>query len=488
VKILYVSSEVVPFAKTGGLADVAGALPRALAEQGHDIRIAMPQYGSMDVDQYPLSPILGEINVHFHNETLGAAVNSAVLPDSEIPVYFIRNDPYFNRKGLYNEKGVDYPDNARRFAFFCMATLWMLRALDWKPDVIHTNDWQSALIPTYLKYHPDLKTDDFYSGIKVLYTIHNLAYQGSFDREILKTIGLGWEVYTLEGMEFYGNINLMKAGIVFSDEISTVSETYAREIQQEEYGCGLDGVLRARRDQLTGIMNGIDYTVWNPHVDQLIPVKFSPRSMGGKTRCKKALQKKNNLPVNKEIPIIGMISRLADQKGFDLISGIVDEMMKLNLQFVLLGTGEPKYHDMFEKIKTRYPEKAGINLTFNNRLAHEIEAGSDMFLMPSRYEPCGLNQLYSLKYGTVPIVRKTGGLADSITDAAPDSVKAGKGTGFVFEEYSSKALLDAIKRAVDLFHNDKKYWKKLRSNGMAADYSWGASAKKYETLYQKMTG
>lgn len=479
---------MVPFAKTGGLADVAGALPVALKNLGHDVRVAMPGYGTIDADKFPLSPLVEEIIVHFQRDSKSARIKTAPLPGTEVPVYFIENDYYFDRKGLYTEQGKDYPDNARRFAFFSMATLWMLMALDWKPDVIHCNDWQSALVPTYLKYHPYIKMDDFYQDIKLLYTIHNLAYQGNFDRKTLNQIGLGWEVYTMDGLEFYGKINLMKAGIVFSDEISTVSETYSKEIQTKEYGCGLEGVLRHRSDHLTGIMNGIDYTVWNPQVDDLIPEKFSPKDMKGKAACKKALQKKCGLPLKPGIPLIGMISRLADQKGFDLITRIVDDLFDLDMQFVLLGTGQPEYHEIFEKIGKKYPRKAGINITFNNQLAHEIEAGADMFLMPSRYEPCGLNQLYSLKYGTAPIVRRTGGLADSIIDATPEAIANGDGTGFVFEEYDSEALLETIRRAVDLYSRNKKAWRKLRQNGMSKDYSWDASARKYQALYKKMTG
>lgn len=488
MKILFVSSEVVPFSKTGGLADVAGALPIALKNLGHDVRIATPQYRIADDEKFELEKIINEIHVHFQHDTYTATIKSALLPGTSIPVYFICNDYYFNREGLYTSNGKDYPDNAQRFAFFCMATLWMLPALDWKPDIIHCNDWQTALIPTYLKHHLYIQTNEFYNDIKVLYTIHNLAYQGNFDRNTLNSIGLGWEVYTINGLEFYGDINLMKAGIVFSDEITTVSEMYAREIQTPEYGCGLDGILRVCSDHLTGIMNGIDYTIWNPETDILIPSKYTMQNMRGKTSCKKHLQKKNNLPVNKDIPLIGMISRLAAQKGFDLIAQVADDLFAMDIQFVLLGTGEPHFEEIFSDIGRKYPEKAGFNIMFNNQMAHEIEAGADMFLMPSRYEPCGLNQLYSMKYGTVPIVRKTGGLADSVIDATKEGIAKGIGTGFVFEKYDAGALLLTIKSAVEIYSKHKKAWKKLQSNGMSQDYSWTASAKKYEGLYKKVIG
>jgi starch synthase len=486
VKILYVSSEVVPFAKTGGLADVAGALPAALKDLGHDVRVVMPQYRSVEDKKYGLSTILPEIKVHFQTYTASAEIKASTLPNSEVPIYLIHNNEYFNRNGLYTENGLDYSDNAIRFAFFSMATLWMLRALHWKPEIIVCNDWQTALIPTYLKHHPDLKSDKFYRNIKVLYTIHNLAYQGSFERSTLNSIGLGWEVYKIDGLEFYGEINLMKAGIVFSDEICTVSEKYSKEIQTEEYGCGLDGILSTRKDHITGIINGIDYQIWNPEIDELTASKFSLENMEGKAESKKALQKMNNLPVDKDIHVISMISRMADQKGFDLITEIADEIFNLNVQFVLLGTGDPNYHEIFREIGEKYPDKTGMNITFNNKMAHEIEAGADMFLMPSRYEPCGLNQLYSLKYGTIPIVRNTGGLADSIIDATKKTIADGTGCGFVFEKYEAEALLSAIKRAVKFYHENKKGWMRLRKNAMLKDYSWDASARKYEKLFMKM--
>lgn len=487
MKILYVSSEVVPFAKTGGLADVAGALPLALKKMGHDVRVVMPKYKDVDEKKYRIKTILDEIKVHFQLITNYAQIQGTTFPGTDIPVYFVKFDPYFNRQELYAENGTDYPDNAQRFSLFCMSALWMLRGLDWRPDIIHCNDWQSALIPTYLKHHPDLKMDEFYNRIKVLYTIHNLAYQGQYDESMLKSIGLGWEVYTMDGMEFYHKMNLMKAGIVFSDEITTVSETYAKEIQTFETGCGLDGVLRHRSDHLTGIINGIDYNVWNPEVDDLIAAKYSPKRMEGKAECKKALQQKQNLPVRAEVPLIGMVSRLADQKGFDLIAAKAAELFEMDIQFVLLGMGDPHYQVMFEKIAKEYPKKVAVNIKLDNQMAHEIEAGADMYLMPSRYEPCGLNQLYSLKYGTVPIVRKTGGLADSITDATPESIKDETGTGFVFDEYTPDALFETIKRALKSFE-DKKVWKKIQRNGMNKDFSWEASAKKYEALYRKMLG
>ncbi len=487
MKILIASSEVVPFSKTGGLADVAGALPMALAELGHDVRVVTPKYQMVDETKYKLMPIMNEIIVRMDNLSIYGIVKKANFPNTNIPVYFIQNDHFYNRPSLYTERGQDYHDNVLRFAFYSLSSLWMLKGLDWKPDVIMCNDWQSALIPTYLKYHHDIKNDVFFSNISVLYTIHNLAYQGSFDKMFLPKINLPWEVFTPDGLEFYDRINLMKAGIVYSDHISTVSQQYAKEIQTPEYGCGLEGILTARSKNLTGILNGIDYNIWNPEIDDLLPSKFSPKNMDGKSICKKELQKLNKLPQRSNVPVIGVISRLADQKGFDLIAACIDDLMKEDFQLVLLGTGEPKYHVMFEQIKKKFPEKTGINLAFDNKLAHLIEAGSDMFLMPSNYEPCGLNQLYSLKYGTVPIVRKTGGLADSIIPVKQTTGKTVKGTGFMFEEYKPEELFKTIKAALKVYKEAPDAWSKIVSNGMSQDFSWNASAKIYEVLFKEMS-
>ncbi len=358
-----------------------------------------------------------------------------------------------------------------------------MRGIDWKPDAICCNDWQCGLIPAYLKNLDIFSKDPFYSEIKVLYTIHNLAYQGHADRDNIPKIGLPWSVFTPDGLEFYGRMNLMKSGIVYSDKVSTVSRRYAQEIQTDEFGCGLEGILKFRKKNLSGIINGIDTDEWSPEADDLIPANFSAKDLSGKAKCKAALQKKCGLPVKPKTPVIGVISRLADQKGFDLIAKAAAKLMALDVQFVLLGTGEAKYHKLFQRIADKHPKKASVNLTFDNRIAHEIEAGADMFLMPSRYEPCGLNQLYSLRYGTIPIVRKTGGLADSIVNYSSGK---SKGTGFVFEKYDSAQMLKAVTRAVDLYHSDPDAWQGLIQKAMAQDFSWAASAKKYEKLFKSM--
>jgi starch synthase len=486
MKILLAASEVVPFAKTGGLADVAGALPRALRALGHDVRVVLPFYRAVSSGKFTFQVLLDEMIVQFPGNWQVGKVVQTVFPGTEIPVYLIRHDHYFDRDGLYGETGEDYPDNAERFAFFCMAALWTLKGTDWRPDVIHCNDWQTALIPTYLRNLPILQGDPFYSQIRTVYTIHNLAYQGSFGSAVLPRIGLDYSVYNPEGLEFYGSVNLMKAGIVYADALTTVSRQYAREIQTPEFGCGLDGILCARADRLHGIMNGIDYTVWNPELDEHIASHYSPSNPAGKALCKQALQIAGKLPVKRDTPLIGMISRLDKQKGFDLLEECLDDIMALNVQMVILGTGDPAYHEMLQEAAKKYPDRLAVFLMFNNPLAHQIEAGSDMFLMPSRFEPCGLNQLYSLKYGTIPIVRKVGGLADSIEDAATDAIRKGTATGFVFEPYKSPEMFAAIKRAVKMYRDKRDLWAKLTQSAMSKVFSWDASARAYQTLFQKV--
>ncbi len=483
--VLYVSPEVAPFAKTGGLADVAGALPKALKELGHDIRIMMPKYGSISERKYVLREVirLREIPVRLGDREYVVSAKSAFLPDSKVQVYFIDYPPYFDRDSLYvnPSTGKDYSDNAERFALFSRAVLEVLKVLHWQPDVIHCNDWQTSLIPAYLKTR--LREDPFYAKTASLLTIHNLAYQGVFDKSVLEVIDLPDELFRPGGpVEFYGKVNFLKAGIVFADAINTVSERYAQEIQTEEFGAGLDGVLRSRAQDLYGILNGVDYSVWNPETDEFIPHKYSISDLSGKQRNKEALLTQLGLPYDPEVPVIGMISRLAEQKGFDLLAQALDEIMRMTVQMVILGTGDPEYHKILEKFARKFPKKLSVNLRFDNPLAHLIEAGSDMFLMPSRYEPCGLNQIYSLKYGTIPIVRATGGLADTIEDFDPAT---GKGTGFVFENYDKESMLGAIRRALEVYQ-DRTLWTKLMKQAMRQDFSWQVSARKYVALYKKL--
>jgi starch synthase len=457
LKVLFASSEAAPFSKTGGLADVAGSLPAALHKAGIDIRVVTPRYKS--------------VNISGREGRLSGAV----------PVYFIENDAYFMRDNLYGDHKGDYPDNLDRFAFFSRRVLELLKEIDFKPDIIHCNDWQTALMPVYLK--EIYKGDPFYAGIKTVLTIHNIAYQGLFPKSEFHKTGLLWDYFTMHRLEFYDMVNILKGGLVFADLITTVSPTYAREIQTPEFGYGLNGLLYERRGSLAGILNGIDYNQWNPAKDKELKCNFSASRLAGKYKDKLALQKRAGLKRGADIPLIGIVSRLADQKGLDLVSRIIRSLLAADTQFILLGTGEERYHRLFESIKKKFPGKASINLRFDALLAKEIYAGADMFLMPSRYEPCGLGQMISLRYGTIPIVRNTGGLADTITEYDP---KTARGTGFVFERYDAGELLNAVKRAVDIYRQ-KGLWKKLAANAMRCDFSWDASAKRYLGLYKKIT-
>ena len=481
MKVAFVSSEVVPFSKTGGLADVAGALPKFLAQLGHQVTIFTPLYSGIR-KRFKPRKAKKPIAVPVGSDTVEGAIYRGKLPDSKVKVVFIANDRYFDRDGLYGDEGGDYPDNCSRFVFFSRGVLEAMRALKFKPDIIHSNDWQSGLIPVYCRVGYD--EGEPFSAAPHVFTIHNMAYQGLFWHWDIPLTNIGWEHFNYKELEFYGKINFLKGGIVFADTITTVSPTYAKEIQSdEELGAGLHGVLSDRSQDVFGVLNGIDYTVWNPETDKLIPSTYSIKNLSGKAACKRELQKEAGLPPKPDVPLVGMITRLADQKGLDLIADGIDEMMADQLQFVLLGTGLEKYHVLFEQVAKRYPQKAGIFLKFDNRLAHMIEAGADMFLMPSRYEPCGLNQMFSLKYGTVPIVRETGGLADTITDATDANVKAGTANGFSFEPYETAALLEAIGRALDAYA-DKACWSKLVAVGMAQDWSWARSAREYVKLYE----
>ncbi len=475
MKILYVSPEVVPFAKTGGLADVAGALPKALERLGHDVRVIMPKYKMINESKYNLRKIIWDIRVAVGNSHETAEIFEAKIPNSKVTVYFIGNEKYFGRDGLYQDKGVDYPDNLERFSFFCNAAAEFINNFSWKPEIVHCNDWQTALLI------PLIKIKYKWQGVATVYSIHNMGYLGLFPKDKLSLTGFGWEMFTMDKLEFWDQVALTKAGFAFADVINTVSETYSKEIQTPEFGYGLDGLLRSRKNNVFGIINGLDYDLWNPEKDPYIAKKYGIKSIPLKAENKKALQKENKLPVKSLIPVIGIISRLADQKGFDIFSQALDDIMHLNCQIVILGTGEPKYHDMLKAMKKKYPKHLGLNLGFDAALAQLIYAGSDMFLMPSHYEPCGLGQLISFKYGTISIVRKTGGLADTVHDFDP---KTGRGDGFVFEAYTPDALLYAIECAIDIFKK-KSVWKSLIEKIMCYDYSWESSARKYVDLYRK---
>jgi len=455
LKIIFVSSEVVPLAKTGGLADVAGALPPALADLCHDVTVILPAYRGIDRDRYPLlsEPIVLKIPIG------DTEMSAGVLRSNAIPGVTVRSidQPYFfDRKGIYDAGGIAYADNAERFAFFSKAVIELVRQDEYPPDIIHCNDWQTALIPVFLK--SVYGRDPFFKDTRVVFTVHNVAYQGTFPAEIISKVHLPDELIVTEGgLEFYGKVSFLKGGIVFSDLITTVSPTYSREIQTEEYGFGMEGILRSRSSDLKGVLNGIDVIEWNPSMDTNLPEGIQTGSRVEKERVKKALLTECGLAYLEETPVIGIVSRLAAQKGFDLIEEAADEMMKEEIKLVVLGIGEERYENLFEKLRKDYPGKVFVNFAFDNTLAHMIYGGSDIFMMPSHYEPCGLGQMIAMRYGTVPVARKTGGLADTIQD------ENGRRNGFLFREYEVDSFLKAYDRALKTFQHSEEWLEIMRT-------------------------
>lgn len=482
IKIAFVSSEVYPFAKTGGLADVAGTLPIELFNLGVEVKIFMPKYSTIDEDSYHIEYLdsIGSIKVRVGGVAQDVKIYKSYLPDSKVEVYFIDAPQYFHRGHIYTN---DWDEDSR-FILFQKSVIETLQRLQWAPDVIHCNDWQTALIPLYIK--DNYSWDKLFSKTAVILTIHNIGYQGRFPKETAKRAEIRDELFYPGGpIELNGKTNFLKAGIFYADIINTVSETYANELLTKKYGAELDTVLLNRSNDFYGILNGIDCRTWCPEHDTLIPFQYSKRNITVKIKNKEFLCEKMDLPFNKNIPLIGIISRLVTQKGFDIITDTLPHLMNLNVQWVILGSGEGEYEFFFESLAQTHPEKVAAYIGFNNKLSHLIEAGADIFLMPSQYEPCGLNQLYSLKYGTVPIVRKTGGLADTIFDWDEMlSFGLSTGNGFSFYDYNGYSLSDAIHRAIKYFHN-KKIWRKIQLNGMKTNHSWKTSAKKYLELYRK---
>jgi starch synthase len=474
LRILMVSSEAHPFAKTGGLAEVAGALPAALVRLGHSVTIVVPRYRGVTSEERAASFSfdLGAraVQGRFLTQTMPDGV-AAVLVD--VPAFF-------DRPGLYGDAdGADYPDNALRFATLSRAALEYARRAGERPDVIHAHDWQTGLVPVYQKML--FSSDPVLGGVPVVFTIHNLAFQGIFPAAMLEGLGLSWEVFHREALEYWGNISFLKGGVNFSEKITTVSPTYAAEILTPEYGFGFEGVLRRRSADLLGILNGIDVQRWNPESDPLVPASYSSGDLRGKRKAKEALLREVALPVDDtalQRPVVGLVSRLTDQKGFDLIGAAAGPLMELDATWVMLGSGERHYEDLWRTMASRHPGRVSATIGFDERLAHLIEAGSDMFLMPSRFEPCGLNQMYSLRYGTIPIVRATGGLRDTVRDADEPN-----GNGITFDDYTPSALLGAVRRALELF-TDKTRWEGLQRAGMAMDPSWDASAREYVKVYR----
>jgi starch synthase len=473
MKILFVASEGLPYSKTGGLADVVEALPKALRAMGHDVAVLLPRYHADSVH----SVLISSVTVALGDHVRFPAIAEAEAVDGVR--YFVVDDaPFFDRPELYGDRTGDYPDNAERFAEFSRVAIEFMKRV-WLPDVVHCHDWQTALVPLLLRtQHTE---DRAVRSLPVVFTIHNLAYQGVFDAATLGRIGLPSALFSVDALEFFGKVNFLKAGLIFADYLTTVSRRYAKEIQTAEYGNGLEGVIRNRGDRLVGVLNGVDYAAWNPETDKLIAQNYSAENLAGKKACKSDLLAYFQLPEGDlERPLIGIVSRFADQKGFDLIAEIADEMMKEDLALVVLGTGQVEYERLFRRLSEKYPERVGVKIGYDNSLAHKIEAGADMFLMPSRYEPCGLNQIYSLRYGTVPVVRATGGLDDTIQNFVP---KTQQGTGFKFEEYTGSALLQCLRAALGTYGNAKA-WHTVQANGMAKDFSWKASAAAYVTLYE----
>ena len=478
MKILLASSEVHPYSKTGGLADMAGALAKALAHAGHQVGVVTPLYRGIQ-ERFPaIQKMDWRMDLPLGSDRVQAEVWT-LQPGPRFTIYFIHHPQFFQRAGgLYSENGVDYPDNAARFIFFSKAVLHLARYLPWHPEVVHANDWQTALLPLLMLHQ---KMQEGWINIpRTCLTIHNLAYQGVFPAPQFALTNLPPDYFNINAAEFYGQMNCLKAGIAHADAITTVSPRYAREITTLELGCGLDDILRRRQNSLFGILNGVDYEEWkttnNPH----LPFPYAVRNLAGKTRDKLALQKECGLPVSANTPLFGTISRLAEQKGLDIELAALEEMLSTDMQFVLLGSGAPIFEKAYRELARRYPNKASVRIGFDQGLSHRIEAGTDFYLMPSRFEPCGLNQMYSLRYGSIPIVRITGGLDDSVIDAAENPKLA---DGIKFAEYSARALSRAMRKALVLYA-EPKLLQHYRRNAMKADFSWDRMVKRYEEVYR----
>jgi len=474
--IAFAASECVPFSKTGGLADVIGALPPALVNLGHRVTVYVPRYRHTELN-HPHT-VIPSITVPFDDRYRFCSVLDGGQR-SGVQFYFIDYPPFFDRDGLYGTPLGDYHDNAERFALFSRAVLEAAKILG-APDVLHCHDWQTALVPILLKTLYD--GDPAFATTPCVFTIHNLGYQGLFQPEILPLLMLPWDLFTMSKLEFYGKVNFLKGAISMADFITTVSRKYSQEIQTAEYGFGLEGVLRARGNTIAGILNAVDYVAWSPGTDSFIAAKYSPTDLSAKATCKADLLKEFGLALDTPLPVVGMVSRFVPQKGFDLIQQVADRLALEELIFVVLGSGQRDYEEMFRRLAKQFPQKFAIKIAYDNALAHKIEAGSDIYLMPSHYEPCGLNQIYSMRYGTVPVVRATGGLDDTVEPFDP---RTGKGTGFKFKEYSGEAMLQALRAAVALYRSDKNAWRTLMLNGMAQDYSWTNSAREYVKVYER---
>ena len=475
--IAFVASEGVPFSKTGGLADVVGALPRALASLGHQVSVYLPRYKQTKLSE-PVT-VVRSVTVPFDDQYRFSSVVST-SSQAGVRFYFVEYPQYFERDALYGTAAGDYPDNAERYALFCRTVLEASKILG-VPQIFHCHDWQAALVPVLLR--TVYAEDPAFRSVGTVFTIHNMGYQGLFPPETLPLLMLPWDLFTISKMEFFGQVNFLKGALTYSDFITTVSKKYSQEIQSAEYGFGLEGVLHDRSATVAGILNGVDYEEWSPQTDKYAAAQFSPQDLSGKAKAKEDLLATFGMAkADPKLPVIGIVSRFAAQKGFDLIAQIADRLAREEMTLVILGSGDKSYEEMFARLSKLFPHKIAVKVAYDNAIAHKIEAGADMFLMPSRYEPCGLNQIYSLKYGTVPIVRATGGLDDTIEPWDP---RTGKGTGFKFGDYNSESLLLTIKHALQAYR-DQTSWQILMRNGMGKDFSWSASAREYGKVYERV--
>ncbi len=478
LNILLASPEVHPFAKTGGLGDVSGALPLALKQLGHDVRVMLPKYRSVKQSKRSIKPMGLTVAVPVGPETKSGELHEGRL-NRRVPIYFIGQDDYFDREGFYGDAEGEFSDNAERFIFFDRAVLEACKVLNFQPDIIHCNDWQTGLVPCYLK--TTFASDPFFENTRSVFSIHNLGYQGNFDERYLPLAHLPWNLFTPEGIEFYGSLSFMKAGLVYADRLTTVSKTYSKEILTPENGFHMDGVLRHHQSKLSGILNGADYGEWDPQTDSNIKTRYGPKSLKGKQECKKNLVRKLSLKLPEQTPLICMVTRLSPQKGIDLILESFPKLMKLEAALVILGTGDAFYETFLKDQDHRYRSRFRYVSGFDEKLAHQIIAGSDILLMPSLYEPCGLTQMYALRYGTVPVVRRVGGLADTVK-----AFQSGKnrGTGFLLKPKETDEWVPLLQKALTLY-SKKKVWRSLMLNGMKQDFSWDKVAKQYVRLYRR---
>jgi len=481
LKILIASTEMFPFAKVGGLAEATSSLARALSARGHEVAVVLPKYLTVDRRGFSTEPIDVPLLFRIDDEERTGWIHQARLPDTEVTAYFVVNDHYFNRNGLYQEEGKDFPDNLARFTFFCRGTMELLRSGEFVPDIIHCQNWQTALIPAYLK--TDSEYEGFRENVKTVFSVHNIAYQGFFPKDQFAVTGLSWDLFSPEGIEYYGDLNLLKAGLVFSDHITTSSERYAAEIMTPDYGCGMESVVQAHRHRLTGILNGVDYDVWNPATDDLLPARYRPDDLSGKETCRNRLLDCLGLPKRPETPLVSTICASSNHKDLELIPGALEVLLLAEeIQLAVLESGSTDCARVFHDLRKRFPTGVGVCRSTDDVHLHLMQAGADLILVPGRPEPSGLTHLVALKYGTAPIVRQSGAIAEAVRDY---NEAQRDGFGFVFHNPEARDLLQALRRALSLYR-DKTAWIALQRRGMACDFSWNESARKYENLYRQL--